>query len=124
MKPSKNIKMAYGFNLKVKVKLLNTVIKDWCFVDVKDGGYLVGSVLWGRVVDDSTIRYLVNDYVCTSRISKVYQQLITTSSNSLYQIIGKGSHANIAFEDFELLRNGFNPQQINQLRELETKKPH
>jgi len=59
------------------------------------------------------IRYLVNDYVCTSRITKVYQQLITTSSNNLYQLIGEGSHASI---EFELLRNGFNPQQINELR--------
>jgi hypothetical protein len=95
---------------------MNTVLKEWCLVDVNDDGILIGSVLWGIVVDDSSIRYLVNDYVCTSRITKIYQQLITTSSNSLYQIIGEGSHACIEFEDFELLRNGFNPQQINELR--------
>jgi hypothetical protein len=122
MKTSKNFKMAYGFNLKVK--LMNTVVKDWCIVDVNDDGVLIGSVLWGIVVDDSSIRYMVNDYVCTSRITKIYQYLITTSSNSLYQIIGEGSLACIEFEDFELLRNGFNPQQINELRKLENSKPH
>lgn len=103
---------------------MNTVIKDWCLVDVNDGGCLIGSVLWGIVVDDSSIRYLVDDYVCTSRIIKVYHQLITTSSNSIYQVLGKGHHTCIEYDDFELLRNGFNPQQINELRELETKKPH
>ena len=100
----------------LKVKLMNTVLKDWCLVDVNDDGILIGSVLWGIVVDDSSIRFLVNDYVCTSRITKVYQQLITTSSNSLYQLIGEGSHTCIEFKDFELLRSGFNPQQINELR--------
>jgi len=108
----------------LKVKLMNTVIKDWCLVDVNDSGFLIGSVLWGIVVDDSSCRYLTNDYICTSIITKVYYQLITTSSNSIYQVLGKGCHACIEYEDFELLRNGFNPQQINELRELENKKPH
>jgi len=103
---------------------MNTVIKDWCLVDVNDSGFLIGSVLWGIVVDDSSCRYLTNDYICTSIITKVYYQLITTSSNSIYQVLGKGCHACIEYEDFELLRNGFNPQQINELRELENKKPH
>jgi hypothetical protein len=103
---------------------MNTVVKDWCLVDVNDGDNLMGSVIWGIVVYDSSFRFLVNDYVCTSRITNVYYQLITTSSNSLYQLIGKGSHARIKYEDFELLRNGFNPQQINELRELTTKRPH
>jgi len=103
---------------------MNTVIKDWCLVEVNDGGCLIGFVLWGIVVDDSSIRYLVNDYVCTSRITKIYQQLITTSSNSIYQVLGKGNHVCIEYEDFELLRNGFNPKQINELRELATKRPH
>ncbi len=114
MKPSNNFKIAYGFNFKVK--LMNTVVKDWCLVDVNDDGVLIGSVLWGIVVEDSSIRYLVNDYVCTSRITKVYHQLITTSSNSIYQVLGKGSRARIEYKEFELLRNGFNPQQINELR--------
>ena len=44
----------------LKVKLMNTVIKDWCLVDVNDGGCLIGSVIWGKVVDDSSVRFLVN----------------------------------------------------------------
>jgi hypothetical protein len=103
---------------------MNTVIKDWVLVDVNRAGKLIGTVLWGIVMDDSSFRFSVNDYVCTSEITNVYHQLITTSSNSLYQLIGKGSHARIKYEDFELLRNGFNPQQINELRELATKRPH
>lgn len=103
---------------------MNTVIKDWQFVLVKDSNKKLGFVLWGIVIDDSSCRFSVNDYVCTSKITNIYYQLITTSSNSLYQILGKGSFACIEYDDFELLRNGFDPQQINELRELETKKPH
>ena len=103
---------------------MNTVIKDWIIVDVNDVDHLVGTVLWGIVVDDSSFRFSLNDYVCTSEITKIYHQLIKTTSNSIYQVLGKGQHASIAFEDFELLRNGFNPQQINELRELGTKRPH
>lgn len=108
----------------LKVKLMNTVLKNWCLVDVNDGDNHIGSVIWGKVVDDSSVRFLVNDYICTSQITKVYHQLITTSSNSIYQVLGKGQQACIEYEDFELLRNGFNPQQINELRELATKRPH
>jgi hypothetical protein len=42
-------------------------------------------------------------------------QLITTSSGNLYQVIGKGKKAIIDFDDFELLRNGFSPEMTNQL---------
>jgi len=49
---------------------MNTVIKDWCLVDVNDSGFLIGSVLWGIVVDDSSCRYLTNDYICTSTDNK------------------------------------------------------
>jgi hypothetical protein len=103
---------------------MNTVVKDWCLVDVNNSGFLIGSVLWGIVVDDSSFRFSVNDYVCTSEITKVYHQLIKTTSNSIYQVLGKGHHASIEYDDFELLRNGFNPQQINELRVLVTKRPH
>ena len=103
---------------------MNTVIKDWILVDVNNGGQLIGTVLWGIVIDDSSCRFSVNDYVCTSEITNVYHQLITTSSNSLYQVVGMGSRDGIEYDDFELLRNGFNPQQINELRKLENSKLH
>lgn len=103
---------------------MNTVIKDWILVDVNSGDRLIGTVLWGIVMDDSSFRFSVNDYVCTSEITNVYHQLITTSSNSLYQVVGMGSRDGIEYDDFELLRNGFDPHQINKLRKLEDSKPH
>jgi hypothetical protein len=91
---------------------MNTVVKDWSLVSVIDDENCLGHVLWGIVVDDTSCRYLVNDFVSTSKIIKIYHQLITTNSKSIYQIVGKGRLTSINYVDFELLRNGFSPEQI------------
>ncbi len=77
----------------------------------------IGEVIWGTIVDDMTCRFATGDYLCTSAIVKfnASNRLITTSSGSLYQVIGNGKKAIIDFDDFELLRNGFSPQQIRAL---------
>jgi len=95
---------------------MNTVVKDWSIVDVKDSDGLIGTILWGIVVDDSSCRYLTNDYVCTSKIINIYHQVITTHSGSIYQVIGSGRHLTIDYDDFELLRHGFSPNQVLALR--------
>lgn len=98
-------------------KPMNTIVTDWYIVYVMEGKNHVGKVIWGTVVDDMTGRFATGDYLCTSQIIKVdsSNQLITTSSGSLYRVIGKSKKAIIDFNDFELLRNGFSPEMINQL---------
>ena len=105
---------------------MNTVIKDWVIVSVIDDDLLVGKVLWGIVIDDMSCRFFKDDYVCSPEIVNIhsYKQLIKTSGGSLYQIIGDGHRAEIKFEEFELLRHGFNPQQIKELRESPYLKVH
>jgi len=80
----------------------------------------------GYVIDDSSFRYLKDDFVCTSNIMHINKsnQLITTQSGSLYQIIEKGKRAKVYYEEFELLRNGFSPLHIESLRMSETLKIH
>lgn len=97
---------------------MNTIIKDWQIVSVTEEDELIGHVLWGVVVDDMSYRFAKNDYVCTSNIVRInfYTQLITTATKSLYQILGEGSVSEIDIDDFELLRNGFSPQYIHQLK--------
>ena len=96
---------------------MNTIVTDWYIVLVMEGKDRIGEVIWGTIVDDMTCRFATGDYLCTSAIVKVNasNQLITTSSGSLYQVIGKGKRAIIDFDDFELLRNGFSPEQIRML---------
>jgi len=97
---------------------MNTIIKDWVIVSVIDDYLLVRKVLWGIVIDDMSCRFIKDDYICSSEIIdiNIYNQLVKTNSGSLYQIIGEGHRAEIKSEEFELLRQGFNPNQIKALR--------
>lgn len=93
---------------------MNTVVKNWQIVAVYEGKERIGDVLYATVVDDSTIRFCKGDYVTTSKIESFnhYNQLLNTASGNVYQLLGTGCKANIDFSDFELLRQGFSPQQI------------
>lgn len=105
---------------------MNTVIRDWFIVSIFDAENLVGNVLWGYVIYDSTCRYLKDDFICTSNIVRINStnQLITTRSGSLYQTIEKGRRSKVYFDEFELLRNGFSPPQVEAIRMSPTLKIH
>lgn len=96
---------------------MNTIVKDWQIVSLIEGDDLIGRVLFAAVIEDTSCRYRKDDYVCTSKIKSISieRNLVFTHSGSVYQILGEGAKAEIDFKDFELLRNGFSPQQINKL---------
>tara|TARA_B110000211_G_C14075097_1_gene551676 strand:- start:1891 stop:2208 length:318 start_codon:yes stop_codon:yes gene_type:complete len=98
---------------------MNTVISDWWIVSIIDNNMLVGKILWGTVIDDMSCRFIKGDYVSSSTIIDINidSQLIKTESGSLYQILGKGKRAKIKMEEHELLRQGFNPEQIISIRQ-------
>lgn len=105
---------------------MNTIIKDRVIVSIIDKERVIGKVLWGIVIDDMSCRFLKGDYVCSSTIKgiNIYNQLIKTQSGSLYQILGDGKRVNIKIEEFELLRQGFNPDQIISIRQSPKLKVH
>jgi hypothetical protein len=90
--------------------------------DQNDDNTFVGKVLYGFVLDDQTYRFAPKDHVTTSRIEKcdLNRGIIETHSGSVYVLQGAGTKAAIDFRDFELLRNGFSPEQIKRLN-LESK---
>lgn len=96
---------------------MNTIVSSWQIVSIVEEEMLIGEVLWGIVVDDPTCRFAKEDYVCTSQImeSNLDINLIKTASGNLYQLLGNGKRATINYDDFELLRHGFSPEQITQL---------
>ena len=103
--------------------MATTTVYDWIIVSVydrydrNDDNTFVGKVLYGFVLDDQTYRFAHNDYVTTSRIEKCdfKRGIVETHSVSIYVLQGKGTEATIEFRDFELLRNGFSPEQIKRL---------
>jgi hypothetical protein len=98
---------------------MNTIITDWVIVSVIGNKKPIGIVLYGIVIDDMSCRFLKGDYVCSSNIKDINldTQLVKTNSGSLYQILGNGKRAEIQIEEFELLRQGFNPDQIISIRQ-------
>lgn len=97
---------------------MNTVVRDWQIVSIIDNGELLGKVLWGICVEDMTCRFDAGDYICTSKIVEIIpgEKLIKTYKGSSYKVEGDGTEAEVLAEDFELLRQGFSPEQIHQIR--------
>ena len=94
---------------------MHTIVKNWQIVSIIDNGEVLGKVLWGICVEDNTYRFDVGDYICTSKIVEIIptERLIKTHSGSTYQLQGDGSEADVLVKDFELLRQGFSPVEIN-----------
>ncbi len=105
---------------------MNTVICDWWIVSIIDNDITVGKILWGTVIEDMSCRFLKGDYVCSSMITDINidTQLIKTQTGSLYQILGNGKRTKIKMEEHELLRQGFNPEQIISIRQSSRLKIH
>lgn len=105
---------------------MNTIITDWILVSVIDNKKPIGKVLYGIVIDDMSCRFLKGDSVCSSILKDINldNQLIKTQSGSLYQVLGRGKKAEIQIEEFELLRQGFSPDQIVAIRQSPKLKIH
>lgn len=97
---------------------MDTIVCDWQIVTVEDDGHRIGQVLWGICVEDKSFRFGKGDYICTSRIVKINPKtnLLKTASGSIYKAIGEGKKVAIDYRDFELLRHGFSPEQIEALK--------
>lgn len=98
---------------------METFVKNWQIVEIFDSETVIGDVLWGIVEDDQTFRFYTGDYVCSSKITRVdiENHVVITASKSIYKLLGKGYKSKVAFSDFELLRSGFSPQEIEKLNQ-------
>ncbi|WP_105175155.1 hypothetical protein [Pseudoalteromonas sp. T1lg122] len=94
---------------------MGTILKDWQLVSILDDDRELAVVLFGIVVSDSTCRFVENDYVCSSVIVKINSdaRIVETKSGSIYHLEGVGIKAGVQYQDFEMLRNGYSPQEIS-----------
>jgi hypothetical protein len=102
--------------LKAKIKM-QTRVRDWYIIKVFDDNYArVGQLLWAYIVDDPTDRFSPGDYVCTSSIEEVSNNVILTAKGSQYITEGTGKEFKALFSEIELLRRGYSPTQVTRLR--------
>lgn len=104
--------------------IMTTVLKDWNIVSILDKDKLVGKVLWGICVEDETFRFDAGDYVCSSKIVEIIptDKLVKTIKGSAYLLEGDGATAEVNVEDFELLRQGYSPDEIHRVRAVQQDK--
>lgn len=97
---------------------MDTIVCDWQIVTVKNDYQNIGKVLWGICVEDKSFRFGKGDYICTSKLIKINPKtkLLKTASGSVYKVVGEGKISAIDYRDFELLRHGFSPEQIEALK--------
>jgi len=96
---------------------MQTTVRDWYIIKVfDDNGTRIGQLLWGFIVDDLTGRFSPGDYVCTSSIEDVSNNVILTAKGSQYITEGTGKEFEALFSEIELLRRGYSPAQVSRLR--------
>ena len=99
-----------------------TEVREWFIVEIYERDFseeqYQGSVLWGIVVYDETMRFSSDDYVCSSLIKTITQDenQVFTKSGSTYLLLGDGNEAKIYLNEFPLLRKGFSPVEIEGIR--------
>jgi hypothetical protein len=97
---------------------MQTRVRDWYIIKILDDERqsLIGQVLWGFVLYDDTGRFSCGDYVCTSLIEAIKDNLIITASGSQYIVEGSGKEFEADIADVHQLRRGHSPFQVSRLR--------
>jgi len=93
-------------------------MRDWYVIKVIDDttNQLVGQLLWGFVLEDNSNRFDCGDYVCTSAIEAINDDIITTAKSSKYTVVGAGKEFEADMTEVDLLRKGYSPVQVARLR--------
>jgi len=87
-----------------------TIVKDWAIVTVKDE-LSPFEVLWAIVVDSN--RFKSDDYVCSSRILYIENNLVRTHTGSKYELVGNGNEYVCTYVQLISLMNGLSPEELN-----------
>ena len=100
---------------------MKTIVEKCFIVSIIDDNKLIGDVLWATIIKDQTLRLLKSDYVCSSRINSIdeptaFNKLIITNSKRTYQYEGTLRRAEVTFNEFALIRQGFRLDDIYELR--------
>tara|TARA_R110001583_G_scaffold194100_1_gene364286 strand:- start:27608 stop:27904 length:297 start_codon:yes stop_codon:yes gene_type:complete len=89
-----------------------TVVKNWSVVYIKDELTQL-KVLWAIVDHDERDRFTSGDYVCSSRILYIEDNIVRTHTGSLYVLTGHGTEYTGSYSDLLQLMEGHSPAELN-----------
>lgn len=87
-----------------------TTVKDWSLVTIEDEQLESFKILWAIIVNCE--RYKKDSYICTSRITSIEDDLITTKSGSVYKLLGSGDEHRTSYAGLLLLGKGISPKEL------------
>lgn len=87
-----------------------TTVKNWSLVTIEDEQFESFKILWAIIVKSE--RYKKDSYICTSRITSIKDDLVTTKSDSTYKLLGKGDEHTTSYAGLLLLGKGISPKEL------------
>ncbi|PAJ75722.1 hypothetical protein CJF42_03570 [Pseudoalteromonas sp. NBT06-2] len=88
---------------------MKTIVRNWALITIVDE-LSPFKVLWAVVVSDNVRnRFKENDYLCSSRILYIEDNLVRTHTGSCYELIGEGSEYVASYAQLISLIDGLSP---------------
>ena len=89
---------------------LKTVVKNWALVHIKDD-LSPFKIIWG--IAEESGRFISGDYICSSRIINIEDNLVRTLTGSLYELNGPGNEYVASYMQLMELMSGISPAELN-----------
>jgi len=92
---------------------MKTIVRNWALITIVDE-LSPFKVLWAVVVSDNVRnRFKESDYLCSSRILYIEDNLVRTHTGSCYELIGEGSEYVASYVQLISLIGGLSPDELN-----------
>ena len=91
---------------------LKTVVKNWALVNIRDD-LSPFKILFATIKHDERGRFKSGDYLCSSRVLYIENNIVRTHTGSLYELIGTGDEYLASYSDLLQLMEGHSPADLN-----------
>tara|TARA_R110002167_G_scaffold82498_5_gene225112 strand:+ start:5347 stop:5640 length:294 start_codon:yes stop_codon:yes gene_type:complete len=89
-----------------------TVVKNWALVSIADD-LSPFKILWAIIEnDDYRNRYKSGDFVCSSRVLYIEDNIVRTHTGSFYELTGHGAEYTASYADLIKLIEGHSPAEL------------
>jgi hypothetical protein len=89
---------------------LKTIVKNWAVVNIKDD-LSPFKIIWG--IAEESGRFISGDYICSSRILYIEDNIVRTHTGSLYELSGPGAEYLASYSDLLQMMEGHSPAELN-----------
>ncbi|MFT6908443.1 MAG: hypothetical protein ACJAS1_005144 [Oleiphilaceae bacterium] len=93
--------------------MVKTKVKNWAVVHIKDD-LSPFRILWAIIKHDERISSLKSgDYLCSSRVLYIKDNIVRTHTGSAYELVGLGAEYSASYGELIQLMEGHSPTELN-----------